>query len=398
MSQGVFRYPSVGALWSGPGSISRLGEVLDVCGGRRALLIVTPSAGRDAALISRLKEWSGQRIVAVFDAVEPHTPYGVALAAAQAARDADADCVISLGGGSTIDTARLVSLCLGENILTEHALYPYRAQRSDQGPLFPAAAARTFPHIAIPTTLSSAEFGDGGALKNPTTGNKDLFAGPPMAAAAVILDSDAAVATPASAWVMTGMRTLDHAIETVVSDQSSLFSDSLSCAAITTLVRVLPATLKNPTDSALRGEAQLASWQSYFGVSNGTLGLSHAIGHQLGARLGLAHGLSSCITLPTVARFLAPRTGEKMRPILRACGIDDSGISTENLGIALADFLTAFISGLGYPLTLGETGIVMSDSDVTGIVDGIFEDFLVDGIPGGIPSRKEMTDLVASLA
>jgi alcohol dehydrogenase class IV len=133
-------------------------------------------------------------------------------------------------------------------------------------------------------------------------------------------------------------------------------------------------------------------------VSNGTLGLSHAIGHQLGARLGLAHGLSSCITLPTVARFLAPRTGEKMRPILRACGIDDSGISTENLGIALADFLTAFISGLGYPLTLGETGIVMSDSDVTGIVDGIFEDFLVDGIPGGIPSRKEMTDLVASLA
>jgi hypothetical protein len=87
-----------------------------------------------------------------------------------------------------------------------------------------------------------------------------------------------------------------------------------------------------------------------------------------------------------------------MRPILRACGIDDSGISTENLGIALADFLTAFISGLGYPLTLGEAGIVMSDSDVTGIVDGIFEDFLVDGIPGGIPSRKEMADLVASLA
>lgn len=398
MSQGVFRYPNVGAMWSGPGSMSRLGEVLDVSGARRALLILTPSAGRDAALVSRLAEWSGQRIVAIFDAVEPHTPYGVALAAAQVAREADADCVVSLGGGSTIDTARLVSLCVGENISTEDALYEYRAQRSERGPIFPAAAAHTIPHIAIPTTLSSAEFGDGGALKNPTTGNKDLFAGPPMAAAAVILDSDAAVATPAAAWVMTGMRTLDHAIETVVSDQSSLFSDSLSCAAITTLVRVLPATLMNPTDSALRGDAQLASWQSYFGVSNGTLGLSHAIGHQLGARLGLAHGLSSCVTLPTVARFLAPRTGEKIRPILRACGIDDSEISTENLGIALAEFLTTFISGLGFPLTLGEAGIVMGKSDVAAIVDGIFEDFLVDGIPGGIPSRTEMTNLVASLA
>jgi hypothetical protein len=95
---------------------------------------------------------------------------------------------------------------------------------------------------------------------------------------------------------------------------------------------------------------------------------------------------------------LAPRTGEKIRPILRACGIDDSEISPENLGIALAEFLTTFISGLGLPLTLGDAGIVMSENDVAAIVDGIFEDFLVDGIPGGIPSRTAMTELVASLA
>ena len=384
-------------MWSGDGSISCLAEVLDVCGATRALLIITPSGGRDASLISRLTELSGQRIVAVFDAVEPHTPYRVALAAADAARSARADCVISLGGGSTIDTARLVSLCVGENISTEAQLYEFRAQRSEQGPIFPAATARTLPHIAIPTTLSSAEFGDGGALTNPTTGNKDLFAGPPMAATAVILDSELAAATPAGAWVMTGMRTLDHAIETVLSDRSSLFSDSLSCAAITTLVGVLPATLANPTDVELRRDAQLASWQSYFGVSNGTLGLSHAIGHQLGARLGLAHGLSSCVTLPKVVKFLAPRTGEKMRLILRACGIDDSGIATDDLGDTLAEFLTALISGLGLPLTLTEAGKAIDDSDVSAIVEGIFLDFLVDGIPGGIPSREEMTDLVTSV-
>jgi maleylacetate reductase len=382
-----FRYPATGAIWTGAGSLERLGEALDTVGATSCLAVVTPSLACDEVFMHDLRAAAGGRIAALFGDVRPHAPYTTVLAAAGAGTAAGVDVVVSVGGGSAIDTARLaaVSIERGLGPGDEHAFHELRVQTGADGPIFPLAAAAPLPHVAVPTTLSAAEFSDGGAATCPWTGRKEVFAGRGLACAAVIADPELAMRTPARTWVMTGVRALDHAVETLLSPRSSPPVDELAARAIALLRECLPAALAEPDNTAARERGQLASWLSYFGVPAGTLGLSHAIGHQLGGSLGIAHGLASCITLPDVLALVLPRAGDKADVLARAFG----GAQP----IATVDEL---VRGLGFPRRLRELGI--DDLDTSALADAILEDVLVLGTPGGPPDRGELVVLLETLA
>ncbi len=390
----AFRYPLTGAIWSQAGSAELLGDVLDELGLTRCLAVMTPSAAADSSLVARLQASAGGRL-AVFGDVRPHTPYDVVLAAARAAREAGADGVVSVGGGTAIDTARLAALCAAEGVTTIQQLHALRVRLGPAGPEFPTAASQALPHVAIPTTLSSAEFSDGGAATCPWSGRKELFAGPALACRAVLVDPALACATPSRAWVVTGVRALDHAVETILSPRSSPPVDELSRSAIVHLREALPGALTAPGDRDVRARGQLGSWLSYFGVAAGTLGLSHAIGHQLGSRLGLGHGLASCIALPDVMRYVAPRAGGKARLIAQAFDVDEPSASDDEVAERAAAAVDALIRRLGLPRRLGEAGF--GSLDTGELADAVLGDFLAGGAPGGAPPREELVVLLESL-
>ena len=391
----LFRHPSTGGVRFGTGAAELLGSALDELGILQALAVLTPSVARDGVTVDRLQAAAGGRLT-VFAAIQPHTPYEAVLSAARAARAVAADGLVSVGGGSAIDTARLAALCVGEGVDTAADLHELRVQATPDGPRFPVASAHSLPHVAVPTTLSAAEFSDGGAATCEWTGRKELFIGPSLACRMVLADPGLACATPAQTWAMTGIRALDHALETILSPRASALTDELSCAAIVHLRRSLPAALAAPEDEAVRAEGQLGAWLSYFGVANGTLGLSHAIGHQLGAQLGIPHGLASCIALPDVVLFLAPFAGGKLRPAARALEVDEPGTDDRALAARVAGAVDDLIRQLGLPRRLGE--IDAPPVDVERLADAVLCDFLVDGTPGGPPSRQELIGLLASLA
>jgi alcohol dehydrogenase class IV len=303
--------------------------------------------------------------------------------------------VVSVGGGTAIDTARLAALCVAEGLTTAEQLHALRVRVGPSGPEFPAASARALPHVAIPTTLSSAEFSDGGAATCPWSGRKELFVGPALACRAVLVDPVLACATPPAAWVVTGVRALDHAIETILSPRSSAPVDELSRSAIVHLREALPGALAAPGDPGVRARGQLGSWLSYFGVATGTLGLSHAIGHQLGSRLGLGHGLASCIALPEVMRYVAPRAGGKTRLIAQAFDVDEPSASDDEVAERAAAAVDALIRRLGLPRRLGEAGFESLDTGE--LADAVLGDFLAGGSPGGAPPRDELVALLESL-
>jgi alcohol dehydrogenase len=308
----------------GPRVLDQLPQELDRLAAERVFVVPARALAGDAPLRDEVAALLGSRLADWFGDVRPHTPYATVIEAAERARAAAADCVLSVGGGAAIDTARMAALCVATGIADREELRGIRARFDGGVPVFPALGASALPHVAVPTTLSAAEFSNGAAVTWPDPPVKDLFVADALAARSVLLDPVLAAATPASAWLLTGVRALDHAIETVCSPQDQPLAEELALAAIRRLRASLPATLADPADIGARANAQIATWMSYAGVASGTLGLSHAIGHQLGARLGLEHGATSCIALPAVMRTFERSTPRQLSLVADALGVGEN--------------------------------------------------------------------------
>ncbi len=158
------------------------------------------------------------------------------------------------------------------------------------------------------------------------------------------------------------MRSLDHAIETVYSPRHQPVTDVLSLEAINRLASALPAARRDPADVGARAAGYMGAWLSYFGEMNLSLGLSHAIGHQLGPKGGVPHGVTSCIILPQVMRFLAPATAARQRLIADALGVDTTAMSDAVAAEAAARAVEALVAELGQPARLSQVGVGASCS------------------------------------
>jgi alcohol dehydrogenase class IV len=206
--------------------------------------------------------------------VGQHAPLAQIDAAVEAVRGADA--IVSFGGGSVIDAAKIVSVRLG-----------------------------ALPHTAVPTTLSVAELAAGAGYTNEA-GDKAGKRDPRQLVDAVVYDPELTLWTPLELWLSTGIRALDHAVEGFLAEGEHPFNDVMALEAIRRLFESLPRARSSPSDIAIRGENQLAAWFSFTLPGASASGLSHVMGKQIGARHGIPHGVTSCLLLPHVMRYLAP--------------------------------------------------------------------------------------------
>jgi alcohol dehydrogenase len=324
---------------SGAGSVERLSHELERRGLERAVVVTGRTLGA-SALLDRVTGPLGPRCVAVFKDAQQHVPScAVAKVAAQLQRH-DADTVISFGGGSPIDTAKA-------------AIYSVIAGRRCSPSVPPPA------HIAIPTTLSAGEFTAVAGITDEKTRIKRPVSDSRITPRTVIADPTLTLETPAWLWAASGVRALDHAIESIYSVRHYPVSDAAASSGLTMLLRHLRPSLDTSDPRVLdrRGECQLAAWMCVFGVTNAGFGLSHALGHQIGPRWAVPHGMTSCITLPHAMRFMADLAPERFRPIAEGFGVAFDPAEPKPAALACADRAAAFIAQFDVPQRLRDVGV-----------------------------------------
>jgi alcohol dehydrogenase class IV len=281
--------------------VSTLAQELARWHAKRIALVTTASlvAEEHAGIVKREL---GDARVAQTVVVTQHSPIGQINDAIESAATAHVDGVVSFGGGSSIDAAKMIAVKLAD-----------RDRR----------AARGLPHIAVPTTLSVAELAAGAGYTDEA-GNKAGMRDPRQLPDAVIYDASLTLATPMALWLSTGIRALDHAVEGILADGLHPHSDVMALDAIRRLFDSLPRAKAAPADVDVRTENQLAAWFSYTLPASAS-GLSHTMGKQIGARHRIPHGVTSCLLLPHVMSFLAQRMPERMALIAEASGPDPAG-------------------------------------------------------------------------
>ncbi|HZZ52273.1 MAG TPA: iron-containing alcohol dehydrogenase [Pseudonocardia sp.] len=342
----------------GPGSAGSLAGECERLGVSRLLLVASPSLAAQVDLQARFSEATGGRIAAVFTGSRPHVPHEVVLAATEAARAAGVDGVLSVGGGSPIDLAKAVSLCLAEDVRTHADMLRWRVvfEYPDKVEI-PTPKNPKLPHLAVSTTLSAGEFTSIAGITDTERKVKDLYLSPTLVPKTVVLDAELAVHTPRDLWASTGMRSVDHAVEALCSTTAQPVTDALCADALRRLVQYLPISARDAGDLYSATQCQVAAWQSIFGLTNVNLGLSHGIGHQLGARCGVPHGITSCVMLPAVLEFNLEYT---RAPQARIAEIFAAGMGETAQGEA-GDLVRRFVASLGQPTRLRDIGVERSE-------------------------------------
>jgi maleylacetate reductase len=363
----------------GAGCLADLPAELDRLGARRAFVLTGRTVATKTGLLDRVKDLLGPRLAGVYARTSAHVPRGGVVEAAREAVDARADCLVSLGGGSPVDAAKAVAFAVAEGITRPEDFDVYSTRFVvPGGPKPPLATTSPIPQIAITTTLSAGEHTAGAGHTDEVRRRKDSISHPLLAPKVVILDPEVTLETPAWLWSSTGVRALDHAVERYSSPGHQPLTDPLCLDAIRRLVRDLPASTRDSTDLDARLSCQIAAWLSVHGAINAPVGLSHAIGHQLGGHCGVPHGVTSCITLARVMAFNAATIPDRMATIAEAMGASDAPRAVR-----------AFVQELGLPSRLSETGQV-SETDLEPLAHDTFAELRPGTNPRPVASADEI--------
>ena len=350
MQSGIYSYPATSRIVYGTDFVEALARELDLVGARRVYVIASGTLERSTDVIRRVRDALGERYAGLCARIGAHTPRIDVTAAANAARAAQADLLLGVGGGSITDAAKMVAICLGNGITDPAELDAYRVTvRADGSTVRPSYKPPSVASVIIPTTLSAGEFSALAGCTDTVRHVKEMYVHPQAAPRTVILDPAVTVHTPEWLWLSTGIRAVDHAVEDLCSISSKPFSDGTSFHALRLLGRGLRAVKADPNDLPARLDCQLGSWMSIIGSSAGVeKGASHGIGHVLGGTAGVPHGYTSCAMLPHVMRFNYPVNAERQKLVSEALG---------RPGEPAADVLAALIAELGLPRTLRDVGV-----------------------------------------
>jgi alcohol dehydrogenase class IV len=210
----------------------------------------------------------------------------------------------------------------------------------------------------------------------------------------VVLDPRATRETPPELWAASGIRTLDHAVEIYLSGAPTPVTDAASLHAVRLLVEHLPRSLEDPEDDDARLGAMHAAWLSMLGVDNVTLGLSHGIGHQIGARCGVPHGITSCVMLPTVMEHMAAVMPARLADLAAILDPAAGALPEAEAAARAPGLVRDFVRGLGLPTRLSEVGV--AEADFAQIADDAMRDFVVASAP--VPVSTEAIMLLLARA
>jgi alcohol dehydrogenase len=316
----------------GPGKIAALKDEMERRGLKRAVVVTTDVVAK-LPILQEVTGALGSRLASVFSGIIQHVPRGTVNDLEKEIERVNADSLVSLGGGSPIDSSKVAIYGLLET--------------------------RELVHIAVPTTLSAAEYTHAGGVTDESTRVKSGVYDPRVLPRTVINDPALTLWTPDWLWVSTGIRALDHAIECAYAIRHQPISDALAAKSIALFVEHLRASISTTGDQQLahRGHCQFASWYSIFGAMNTRFGLSHLLGHQIGPRWDVPHGVTSCITLPHAMRFMAEIAADRFGPVAEGYRIPFDPSNPKPAALQCADRTAEFIAQFDVPRRLRDAGV-----------------------------------------
>lgn len=345
---------------------------------QRVYIIASNSLSKNTSALKRLQDALGDKVVGLRIGMAPHTHWNQVLEVAQDASSKNPDCIVTLGAGSLTDAAKVVTYMLSNGITTSEGMDKLAASPHDfKDP--------SIKHVAIPTSLSGGEYQAlAGVTRDDGSDRKCLFNLPKQNPFLVVLDPELTTTTPERIWLSTGVRAVDHCVETLCSLLSNEKGDREAEKGLLRLVPALIRTHKDPKDLDARYETMRGVIEAMSAVSSGVpLGASHAIGHQLGP-LGVGHGETSCVMLPAVCKWNkkvganVERQAYCTKVLLRSPTVKElleakyGKDTVESGNLDLGDILDVIFKEIGMPRTLKDVGVGRDK------LDGLAENSLTD--------------------
>jgi maleylacetate reductase len=352
MRTGVFNFLAQDRVHFGVSAADGIAAEVAQRGAKRLFVVTSRSLNRNTAAATEALATVKDKLVGLFDECVEHTPRDTVIALTRRLRETQADLIVSIGGGTVIDTVKVALVCLAEGVDDVDAMGQWHMRVNADGTRHtPQPRMPPCRQIAVPTTLSGAEFSDLGGCTDTRNGTKQGYTGTYIGAAAVILDPRITLHTPERLWLSTGVRALDHAVESLCSINAQPLVDATSVRALALLGRALTRYVQAPADLDARLDAQMGAWLAATGIRRTDYGASHGLGHALGADSGVPHGITSCVLLPTVMRYNADVCAPQLAEVAQALG---------DARRPAADQVEALIGRLGLPTRIGQLGIERS--------------------------------------
>ncbi len=341
----VYEHSNPGKLIFGPKSTNELTKEIPLKG---VPLIITDRGVSDAGILQKVTEvlkGAGIRYH-LFDRIEPDPPFEIVEEAATVYEKNGCTLVMGLGGGSSIDGAKAVSLKVSQ----KGNLREYAMGKPVEGMLVPI--------VAIPTTAGTGSEVTGVAvITDRESKTKMVLREPQLVPRTVILDPELLGSIPPKVAAETGADALAHAVESYVSVNSNVVTEALALSAIKIIARYLRRMVANPGDIETSGQMLLASCMAGLSFSNASLGLTHSLAHPVGAFYHISHGLSCAIYLPVVMEFNLPTCPEKFASIADAMGENVRLFSLHHAAKKAVSAVKELFAEIGIPKTLSELGI-----------------------------------------
>ena len=339
----------------------------DLAAGAEAVAESAAGAAADAA--------ASASAAAVTATLRPTAP-SVRLAPA-AARIA----LVAVGEGSLIDAAKGIAIA---------AVNPQRGRDLDYRGDF---AVPALPIVAVPTTAGTgAETNSLGVVTDPVAHRKFYVGHASSMPAAAILDPALTVGLPPAVTAATGLDALTHALESYLSVRPNPWSDGIALQAIRMIAANLPRACADGEDLAARSQMLLAAHMAGVAMANTGLGLCHAIGHSIGGRWNITHGVTLAMLLPDVLRFNLPVRTERMADIAFALGVGDTHADAGRNAAAAIEAVAALREQLGLTALIADFGITEAD------FAQIAADALDDEVLARTPRQPSGADIGALLS
>jgi alcohol dehydrogenase class IV len=367
----------------GGGAIAEASSILKHLGVKHPLIVtdtVLVRMGQAESLRGQIEK--AGIACGVFSETVPDPTTDVVAAGLQAFIEGKHDALVSLGGGSPIDSAKAIGMLASNS--GRASVYKVPNQIPNRSPL----------HLAIPTTAGTgSEVSRFTVITDSETDEKMLIAGASLVPNAAIVDFELTMSMPARLTADTGTDSLTHAIEAYVSRKANAFADVFAMAAMKTIWAELPTVFHEPGNRRARESMMLAATQAGMAFSNASVALVHGMSRPIGAHLHVPHGLSNAMLLPAVTAFSVTAAEGRYAECARTTGVADRLDSDAQAGRKLVDALFARNQDLEVP-SPKKFGI--SEERYFSLIPTMAEQALASGSPQNnprIPTRTEIEEI-----
>lgn len=296
-----------------------------------------------------------------------------------------ADCIIAIGGGSSMDTAKGIGIVCNNpefaDVVSLEGVAPTKK--------------KSVPIIALPTTAGTgAEVTINYVIIDEKRQAKMVCVDPNDIPAVAIIDPELMYSLPKGLTAATGMDALTHAIEGYITKGAWVMSDMYELQAIKMIAENLPLAVEEPKNPVGREAMALAQYIAAQAFSNVGLGLVHGMAHPMGSLHDIPHGVANAILLPTIMAFNMPKCIEKFGVIARTMGVDTTGMSKEQAAQAAVDAVRALSIRVGIPQHLSELNI--TEKDIPALAAQAIADVCTPGNPRDV-TEAEIVELYKSI-